>query len=189
MAELHNTQKCVEVKIRTLPNTERADRKDVSRVFLSMDTILDLRLEAGQPCVFWKIDDVETKKKEAIAWPSAQKINRNVMQMFKSFQEHCGFRLEDRIAVSAAGPLVTADCVILRDMSGSATLDEKDRPHWEWYLEDKLSMHHFSFSSLSFFHLYTYFGLYSLLWPVKPQIFRVLTSRRSSRIYLLRYDL
>lgn len=144
MAELQNTQKCVEVKIRTLPNAERSDRKDVSRVFLSMDTILDLRLEAGQPCALWKIDDANAGKREAIAWPSAQKINRNVMQMFKSFQDHCGFRLEDRIAVSAAGPLVTVDCIVLRDMSENAALDEKDKQHWEWYLEDKLGMYHFS---------------------------------------------
>lgn len=139
MADLQNMQRCVEVKIRTLPNTERSDRKDVSRVFLSMDTLIELRLEAGQPCTVWKLEDAESKR-EAIAWPSAQKINKNVMQMFKSFQDHCGFRLEDRIAVAPAGPLVTADSVVLRDMSGAAVLEDKDRQHWEWYLEDKLGM-------------------------------------------------
>jgi AAA family ATPase len=133
--------RAVEVKIRSLPNAERTDRKDVSRVFLSIDTMLDLRLEAGQPCYLWKIDDVDTRKREAIAWLSAQKINRNVMQMFKPFQDHCGFRLEDRIAVAAAGNLCLADTVILRDVSESAgPLEENDRPHWEWYLEDKLGM-------------------------------------------------
>ncbi|OBT81062.1 hypothetical protein VE02_10260, partial [Pseudogymnoascus sp. 03VT05] len=137
MADLQNAQRCAEVKIRTLPNVERSDRKDVSRVFLSMDTLLELRLEAGQPCSVWKVEDADSRR-EAIAWPSAQKINRNVMQMFKSFQDHCGFRLEDRIAVSPAGPLVTADFVVLRDVSGGAALEEKDRAHWEWYLEDKL---------------------------------------------------
>ena len=139
MADLQNMQRCVEVKIRTLPNTERSDRKDVSRVFLSMDALIELRLEAGQPCTVWKLEDAESKR-EAIAWPSAQKINKNVMQMFKSFQDHCGFRLEDRIAVAPAGPLMTADSVVLRDMSGGAALEDKDRQHWEWYLEDKLGM-------------------------------------------------
>ncbi|KFY97803.1 hypothetical protein V498_01872 [Pseudogymnoascus sp. VKM F-4517 (FW-2822)] len=137
MADLQNAQRCVEVKIRTLPNAERSDRKDVSRVFLSMDTLIELRMEAGQPCSVWKVEDADSRR-EAIAWPSAQKINRNVMQMFKSFQDHCGFRLEDRIAVAPAGPLVTADCVVLRDISGGTALEEKDRAHWEWYLEDKL---------------------------------------------------
>lgn len=145
MVELQNTQKSVEVRIRTLPNTERSDRKDVSRVFLSMDTLLDLRIEAGQPCSLWKADQGATSRKEAIAWPSAQKINKNVMQMFKTFQDHCGFRLEDTIAVSAAGPLMTADTVVLRDVSGSKQLEEGDKAHWEWYLEDKLCMYHHQF--------------------------------------------
>ena len=140
MTDLQNAQRCAEVKIRTLPNVERSDRKDVSRVFLSMDTLLELRLEAGQPCSVWKVEDADSRR-EAIAWPSAQKINRNVMQMFKSFQDHCGFRLEDRIAVAPAGPLVTADIVVLRDVSGGTALEEKDRAHWEWYLEDKLGMY------------------------------------------------
>lgn len=138
MASLNIGQKCVEVRIRTLPNTERSDRKDVSRVFLSMDTLLDLRIEAGQPCSLWKVGDDAAKRKEAIAWPSAQKINKNVMQMFKTFQDHCGFRLEDTIAVTAAGPLMTADMVVLRDITAGKALEEKDREHWEWYLEDKL---------------------------------------------------
>lgn len=137
MSDLQNTQRCVEVKIRTLPNTERSDRKDQSRVFLSMDTLLELRLEAGQPCTLCKVGDDILLKREAIAWPSAQKINKNVMQMFKTFQDHCGFRLEDVIAVSAAGPLMTADTVVLRDMSEKALVEE-DREHWEWYLHDKL---------------------------------------------------
>jgi hypothetical protein len=107
-----------------------------------MDTLLELRLEAGQPCSVWKVEDADSRR-EAIAWPSAQKINRNVMQMFKSFQDHCGFRLEDRIAVAPVGPLVTADFVVLRDVSGGTAMDEKDRAHWEWYLEDKLGMSDF----------------------------------------------
>ncbi len=138
MADLSIGQKCVEVRIRTLPNTERSDRKDVSRVFLSMDTLLELRLEAGQPCSLWKVDSGPGACREAIAWPSSQKINKNVMQMFKTFQDHCGFRLEDTIVVSPAGPLMTADTVVVRDISGSKGLEEKDRAHWEWYLEDKL---------------------------------------------------
>ena len=143
MGNLNIGQKCIEVRIRTLPNTERSDRKDVSRVFLSMDTLLDLRIEAGQPCSLWKageVGDDAAKRKEAIAWPSAQKINKNVMQMFKTFQDHCGFRLEDTIAVTTAGPLMTADTVVLRDVTAGKALEEKDKEHWEWYLEDKLCM-------------------------------------------------
>ena len=138
MAGLQIGQKCVEVRIRTLPNTERSDRKDVSRVFLSMDTLLDLRIEAGQPCSLWKVDDGAAKRKEAVAWPSAQKLNKNVMQMFKTFQDHCGFRLEDTIAVTPAGPLMTADTVIMRDVTAGKALEDKEKEHWEWYLEDKL---------------------------------------------------
>ena len=138
MSGTQNAQKALEVKIRTLPGQERQDQKDVSRVFLSSDAMRDSQIEAGQPCYIWKLDDSGSQQREALAWPSSQKLNRNVVQMFKTFQEVCGFKLEDRIAIAPAGELQTASCVIIRDTSSHAGLSERDTPHWEWYMEDKL---------------------------------------------------
>ena len=138
MSDANNTQKTLEVKIRTLPGQERQDQRDVSRVFLSKDALLDLRLETGQSCCMWKIDDPGGQRREALAWPSLQKLNKNVIQMFKTFQEACGFKLEDRIAVAPAEKLETASCVVLRDNNTHPSLSEKDRPYWEWYIADKL---------------------------------------------------
>lgn len=149
MSDIPNTSKTLEVKIRALAGQERQDQKDLSRVFLSRDALLELRLEAGQPCYLWKMDEESAPRREAIAWPSAQKLNKNVLQMFKTFQEICDFRLEDRIGVAPAGKLLTPDCILLRDSSNSDALQEKDRTHWEWFLEDKLSR--FSFYIIEIF--------------------------------------
>lgn len=138
MSDIPNAQKALEVKIRTLPGQERQDQKDLSRVFLSSDAMRDSRIEAGHPCYMWKIDDPGDQRREGLAWPSPQKLNKNVAQMFKTFQETCGFKLEDRIAVAPAEGLQTVSCVVLRDTSSHASLNERDRPHWEWYMEDKL---------------------------------------------------
>jgi hypothetical protein len=138
MSDKQNTQKTLEVKIRTLPGQERQDQKDVSRVFLSIDTLRDFPLRAGQPCYLWKIDDPQSQHREAVVYPSTQKLNKNVLQMFKTFQEACGFKLDDRVAMASAEDFQTVSCVVLRDASSISALNEKERPHWEWYLSDKL---------------------------------------------------
>jgi AAA family ATPase len=138
MSEMQNGQKVLEVKIRSLPGQERQDQKDVSRVFLSRETLFDLRLEVGQLCYLWKLDDIGVQRRQAIAWAATQKLNKNVVQMFKTFQDACGFKLDDKIALAPAGDIQSAECVILRDNTGIDELKERDLPHWEWYLGDKL---------------------------------------------------
>ncbi|KAI9731091.1 MAG: AAA+-type ATPase [Claussenomyces sp. TS43310] len=132
----------LEVKIRNLVDKERQDQKDVSRVFFSKDALLDMRLDAGQPCQLWKLDDPLSERREAIAWPTpaSRKLNKDVCQMFKTFQEVCSFRLEDRIHVAPAGQLRTAATVVLQDTTEGAALSDKDQAGWEWYMGDKLGM-------------------------------------------------
>lgn len=147
---LHDPQKqafqrmgtLLQVKVRSLVEKERSDQKDVSRVFFSKDALLDMRLEAGQPCYLWKMDDPLAERREAIAWPTptSRRLNKDVCQMFKPFQEACGFKLEDRIQVAPAGKLKTAVTVVLKDMTEGPPLNEKDRGPWEWFLGDKLGM-------------------------------------------------
>lgn len=139
MSEIQGLQKTLEVKIRVRTIQERQDQKDVSRVFFSKDALVEMRIEAGKPCYMWKIDDLETRRRQVIAWPSPQPLNKNVVQMAKSLQEACNLRLEDRCFVAPCGELLTAECVMLRDATtGMSPLSEIDRSHWEWYIEDKL---------------------------------------------------
>jgi AAA family ATPase len=152
MSEIQNDRKILEVKIRSLPNQERQDQRDVSRVFISKDALLDLRLEAGQLCYLWKLEDVGARRRQAIAWPAAQKLNKNVIQMFKTFQDVCGFKLEDKIALAPAEDIQSAECVILKDITGIDGLKKGDLPHWEWYLEDKLGRQTVHVASFTFLY-------------------------------------
>jgi AAA family ATPase len=133
-------QKSQEFKLRAIPST-RSDQKEVSRVMLSADVMYEMGLKAGQPCSLWKSDEPDSKPREALVFNViGQKLNKDVIQIYRPFQEICGFKLEDRIAISAAEELETAHTVILQDISpGATSLTERDRPHWEWALEEKLS--------------------------------------------------
>lgn len=142
MPDISKKSKTLEFKIRTYnPGQERQDQRDVSRVYFNADTITEMGLLVGQPCYMWKIEEGESLRREAIVWQAYQNLSRNVMQMNKSIQEALGFKYEDRIAV-AQGPLLQhARCVVVRDITATTSLSVRDRPHWEWCLEDKFGMH------------------------------------------------
>lgn len=132
-------QKPQEFKLRAIPST-RSDQKEVSRVFLSADVMYEMGLKAGQPCYLWKSDEPDSKRREALVFNVlGQKLNKDVIQIYKPFQEICGFKLEDRITILPAEELKTAETVSLRDVTPGAALSERDRVHWEWALEEKLS--------------------------------------------------
>jgi AAA family ATPase len=152
MSDTQDTQKTLEVKIRSPPGKERPDQKDVSRVFLSIDALLDLGVESGMPIYLWKMDEPESRRYEAIAWLAPQKMHKNIVQMYPPFREICRFRLEDRIGVAPAGDLQVASCVVLRDTT-STPMPEKDKPHWEWYVAKKLERAETIFSGMGFHDL------------------------------------
>jgi AAA family ATPase len=147
MWNTQDTQKTLEVKIRPYSNqtnAERPDQKGVSRVHLCKEALFELQLEAGQPCFLWKSGN-EDQKREAIVWPTAEKsLSKKVIQMSKTFQEACGFKLGDDLNISAAGGAVdVADVIILRDVTAEAVdaaleLSSQDRPYWEWFLRESL---------------------------------------------------
>jgi hypothetical protein len=142
MPELPKKSKNLEFKIRTCnPGQERQDQRDVSRVYFNPDTITEMGLVVGQPCCMWKVEEGESQRREAIVWQAYQNLNKNILQVNKSFQETLGFKYEDRIAVAPAPVLQHARCVVVRDVSDTASLSVRDRPHWEWCLEDKFGMH------------------------------------------------
>lgn len=154
MSNTQDTQKTLEVKIRPYSNQsnqERPDQKGVSRVHLCRDALLDLKLDSGKPCYLWKTTETEDQRREAVAWLTTEKsLSRKVIQISKTFQEYCGFKLGDDLIISGTGhPYVTpAESIILKDTStqgvdGVPELSEEDRPHWEWFLRDSLCMCHF----------------------------------------------
>jgi AAA family ATPase len=158
MSDTQDAEKILEVKIRPYSNPnspDRPDQKGVSRVRLCAEALFELKLEAGQPCFIWKSEH-EDQKREAIAWPAAEKLSKKVIQMPKAFQEACGFKLADDLNISAAGRAVdAADLIVLRDVTVEAVgttleLSDQDRPHWEWFLTESLSR--------SNFHLIVHFG-------------------------------
>jgi hypothetical protein len=141
MPDVAKKPKTLEFKIRTYnPGQERQDQRDVSRVYFNIDTIMEMGLVVGQPCYIWKIEEGDSQRREAIVWQAYQNLSKNIMQMNKSFQETLGFKYEDRIVVAPGPPLQQAHCVVVRD-TATASLSVRDRPHWEWYLEDKFGMH------------------------------------------------
>jgi len=147
MSNTQDTQKTLVVKIRPYSNQnsqERSDQKGVSRVHLCRETLLELRLDSGQPCYLWKTGESLDQRREAIAWLTTEKsLSKKVVQMSKTFQEACGFKLGDDLNISAAGTLATADVVALRDVTTQEQdtvpkLGDEDRPHWQWYLRENL---------------------------------------------------
>ena len=147
-------EKILEVKIRPYPNQsqERPDQDGASRVFLSMNALLDLGLASGQTCYIWKIGEgvaengKQTEKREAIAWLSTEKnLSKKVAQVSKVFQEACGLKLGDELGISSAGGVVPKVVVSVgfRDVTAEAgdgieELDEEDKVHWEWHLSKHL---------------------------------------------------
>lgn len=153
MSNTQDTQKTLEVKIRPYSsqnNQERPDQKGVSRVHICREALLDLKLESGQPCYLWKIGESEDGRREAIAWLTAEKsLSKKVVQISKTFQEACGFKLGDDLNIKAAGTLSIAESIVLKDVTAqdadaAPELGEEDRPHWEWYLRESLGTFTFS---------------------------------------------
>ena len=152
MSDTQNTQKTLEVKIRPYSNQtnpERPDQKGVSRVNVCKEALFDLKLEAGQTCYLLKVGDTENRKREAVIWNTAEKtLSKKVIQMSKTFQEACGFKLGDDLKISAAGGAVmAAEMIVLRDVTAqeldtTPEISDDDRPHWEWFLRESLSMYH-----------------------------------------------
>ncbi|TAQ87135.1 hypothetical protein B7494_g4521 [Chlorociboria aeruginascens] len=157
MPDIQETQKVLEVKVRPYQvNSERPDQKGASRVYMCRDSLLDLRLESGQPCYLWKLDQDVSQRREALAWLTPEKsMSRKVVQISRVLQEACDMKLGDDLYVGAAGNLAAAESIILRDITtqeSDAIMDisTEDRPHWEWYLKENLGRAEIVFSGMAF---------------------------------------
>ena len=110
---------------------------------------MDLGLQPGQAIFLWKNDDGTSPRREAVAWLTAEKnLSKKVVQISKTFQEACGFRLADDLIIAPAGNVSVAGTVVLRDITeGSEPILElasEDKPHWEWYLRENLGRYFLS---------------------------------------------
>jgi hypothetical protein len=144
MSNIKDPQKTLEVKIRPFQNStlERADQKGLSRVHLSKEALFDLKLEAGQPCLLWRVGEDDGQKIEAIAWPTSEKsLGKKAAQITRSFQEICGLKLSDELKISAGGSLQMIESVVLKDITGLDTLSElkdEEKSIWVWSLKECL---------------------------------------------------
>ena len=146
MSNTQDIQKTLEVKIRPYSspnNQERPDQKGVSRVHMCKEALMDLGLHSGQACYLWKKDESLDTRKEAVAWLTAEKnLSKKVVQISKTFQEVCGYKLADDLVIGPAGSVNIADSIILRDVTEGlepvTELGSDDKPHWEWYLRENL---------------------------------------------------
>jgi hypothetical protein len=154
MSNTQDTQKTLEVKIRPYSNQnnqERPDQRGISRVHMCKEALMELGLQSGQACYLCKKDEPSDKRREAVAWLTAEKnLSKKVVQMSKTFQEVCGFKLADDLIIGAAGNVNIAGSIVLTDITTTEggepvpELSKEDKPHWEWYLRENLGRSYFS---------------------------------------------
>ncbi|POS87107.1 AAA family ATPase-like protein [Erysiphe pulchra] len=159
MTNTINTESKIEVKIRPFSgahNQERPDQKGVSRVYLCKEALTELKLDPGQVCYLSKLDETEKRKREAIVWLTFEKnLSKKVIQISKTFQEACGFKLGDDLVVRAAGTLRESEILILKDVTvlcdnETPELEQQDKSHWEWYIRENLGRAEVIFPGMTF---------------------------------------
>jgi AAA family ATPase len=148
MSNTQDIQKTLEVKIRPYSsqnNQERPDQRGVSRVHMCKEALMELGLQSGQACYLWKKDESSDTRRESVAWLTAEKnLSKKVVQMSKTFQEVCGYKLADDLIIGAAGNVNIAESIVLSDVTITEgaepvpELESEDKPHWEWYLRENL---------------------------------------------------
>lgn len=102
---------------------------------------MDLKLGNGDSCYIWKAENVPENKREAIVWTATERNMKNV-QIAKTFQDICGFKLGDDVKISAGPPggVPTAESVVLRDITQETSeLKKRDLAGWEWMIKENLS--------------------------------------------------
>ena len=134
--------------VRPFSKPARTDLKDVFRVYLSPSTLLLHKLRSGDACVLQKPieeDDRRVNPIPAIAWTAPERLQDNVIQTSKALQELHGLKLGDKVSVRPLQePITDASSIILSEIPSGvfedspAFLDEHERDHWAWFLEQPL---------------------------------------------------
>lgn len=102
---------------------------------------MGLNLSPGEPCNLYKDDGLV---RTAIAWNARPGIKDSVVLTSPLLQDTYNLKLGNEVSISKfEGSLPEIDTVILEEVdeldqdrkSLQDVLQDKDRPHWEWYLE------------------------------------------------------
>ncbi|KAG4027110.1 hypothetical protein MFRU_033g00800 [Monilinia fructicola] len=135
--------KILELKIRPYQaqSQERPDFKNVARVYVCTDVLLDLQVKSGETCYLWKSSEGEHTRREAVIWLATEKLSRKVVQVSKAFQEACGFRLSDEVLnIAGGGELSVAKEILIKDVGMvegvMPELKGRVKVGWECILED-----------------------------------------------------
>jgi hypothetical protein len=75
-----------------------------------------------------------------IAWNAAvsQNLGKTALQMWPSFKDVCGFKLEDKLSVAPAGELCVAKTVLLTEVESTVAALESHKEMWEVLAKYKL---------------------------------------------------
>lgn len=143
--------KLLELKVRPYQaqSQERPDFKNVARVYVCTDVLLDLDVKNGETCYLWKSSEPEHTKREAVIWLATEKLSRKVVQVSKAFQEACGLRLSDEVIVSRAGELNVAKDILIKDVGmfegGMPQVTGEVEIAWRLILQDLLGRDFFHY--------------------------------------------
>lgn len=132
--------------VRPFSKPARNDLKDVFRVYLSPSILLLYKLRSGEYCMLQKSESLAEISVPAIAWAAPEKIQDNVVQTSKAFQELHGLKLGDKVSLSRLHES-TSDIhsIVLSEIDIPALenplsyLNQSEQQHWAWYLELPLS--------------------------------------------------
>ncbi|KAH8597727.1 putative ATPase family gene 2 protein [Bisporella sp. PMI_857] len=141
-----------EFKVRPLNGKPREDQQDTPRVLFSSDAIQSLRLSIGKPCFIWKPNgEYGAERRMGIAWNAAvsQNLGKTALQMWPSFKDVCGFKLEDKLSVAPAGELCVAKTVLLTEVESTVAALESHKEMWEVLAKYKLERANTVFEGMS----------------------------------------
>ena len=105
-------------------------------MYISNDTLSALNITPGKSCFLWKTGE-ENSKREAVAWNTPENL-QNVVQMSKTLQDACGFKLGENVTIQGGGNIEKADLVTAIDVTAEEGKVEElgeERGHWEWSLQ------------------------------------------------------
>lgn len=130
-------KKELEGKVR-LQTQELPNQKNVAKVFVNPNALLEAGLSTGQVCL---IQGPGGACRQGIVWPSPEKsIARNVVSLSRRLLKAAGLQLGDLVRVSDGGDVPDAERVVMRDTTADAPpLDARTQGAWECILEDSLS--------------------------------------------------
>ena len=148
----------------TTDTEKRLQKRQPSRVYVNEDVLLELTgsRDGGRIVYLEKAGkstpspDEPSVRREATLWKAPEKLSKDRVQLYKDFQEVCGYKIGGEVKITALGGTIPdAEHVVLEDITtndvpqGQETaaaapptepiLDE-DLPGWLLFLQGRLSL-------------------------------------------------